>query len=270
MAFENTHLFVAQSVLSQIKTSEIKKIISENIDYYNLGSIFPDIFSFRKNPTLFNKSTLMHDGKSSNKIFFKALDLTSDDSNLAFLFGYLTHCAADIVVHPIIVYFSGYRETLSNKEKELSGYLHLHFETQIDNKVNNKYYVDQMIKTDVVNDLIMDKVLNISKKEIRTSFRIHKSYFRLFLSRFIYHIFKILCSLSLINKKKLGLFYKNLEYDKTRLPNQLVYQDLFDGHEKTTTINKMMQDSINLSIEKINTTYKYSKGKITKSKLKNI
>ena len=70
--------------------------------------------------------------------------------------------------------------------------------------------------------------------------------------------------------EKLALFYTNLEYDKTRLQNQLVYRDLFDGHKKTTTINKMMQDSVNLSIKYINAMFKYSKSKITKTQLRKV
>jgi hypothetical protein len=270
MAFENTHLFIAQSVLSQVKNQDIKKIITENIDFYNLGSIFPDIFCFRQNPELFNISTSMHNGTSTNKIIFKALSLTADDANLAFLFGYLTHCATDINTHPAIVYFSGYKKIMSDKEKEREGYLHAIFETEIDKRINNKHYVDQIIKTSIVKDLIMDKVLNISKKEIRKSIRIHKFYFKLFPSSFMYPIFRIMHSLGLIKKKTLGLFYKNLEHDQTRLPSKITYQDLFEGYQKTTTIEEIIENSIDMSLEDIDAAYRYSCGKMTESELRKI
>ncbi len=42
MAYENTHLWAANTIRKQIKNSILREIISTNIDHYHLGAIFPD------------------------------------------------------------------------------------------------------------------------------------------------------------------------------------------------------------------------------------
>lgn len=274
MAFENTHLFIAQKVLSQIKNKSIRKIILDNIDFYNLGSVFPDTFYYRKNKKFLDISNMMHgNSELTNKVVFKILDLLknkNDEKNLAFLFGYLTHCATDIVFHPIIFYLSGYKYTSNEKKMEKYKYIHSLLETKIDCKVNNKYYLEEIIKTSIAKDLIIDKVINASKKEIEQSLIIQKIYFKLFRNKYWYRILRVMHSVGIVKNLKLGCFYASLEYEKIQLPNKIIYKDLFNGKKKQTNINNLLQDSFKLSISTIEAAYKYSKDDIKKPELRKI
>ncbi len=48
MSFENTHLWAADVVKEQIVIDVLRELIVSNIDYYYLGAIFPDTFSYSR------------------------------------------------------------------------------------------------------------------------------------------------------------------------------------------------------------------------------
>ena len=113
MAYENTHLWAANSVRKQIDNTILGEIINGSIDYYYLGSVFPDTLSFSKNEKIRNISNLLHgEGEIPvNQVVFDMLDRvrrSGDNKNFAFMCGLLTHCAMDIVLHPLVIYFSGF------------------------------------------------------------------------------------------------------------------------------------------------------------------
>ena len=112
MAYENTHLFAANIIKNKIENETIRNVIEMNQDAYHIGSIFPDIFDFTRDTTIKTLSAVMH--KGTNEIVFQVLDRLrgkKDEENLAFVFGYLTHCAVDQILHPVVFYFSGSRDT---------------------------------------------------------------------------------------------------------------------------------------------------------------
>jgi len=43
MASENTHIYLVDRTRREIKDHVLKRVISDRMDYYFLGSIFPDI-----------------------------------------------------------------------------------------------------------------------------------------------------------------------------------------------------------------------------------
>ena len=46
MTYENTHLWAADAVKTQITIDALREPINSNIDYYYFGAVFPDTFSY--------------------------------------------------------------------------------------------------------------------------------------------------------------------------------------------------------------------------------
>ena len=111
MVYENTHLWAAEQIKSRIKSRIIKETIGINLDYYHLGAIFPDVLFYSRDPGVRAAAYFLHGetGVPTNNFIFQVLDSIRglhDEKNLAFIWGFLTHCALDIVFHPVVIYYS--------------------------------------------------------------------------------------------------------------------------------------------------------------------
>ena len=51
MVYENTHLWAAEQIKSRIKNRIIEETIGNNLDYYHLGAIFPDVLFYSNDPS---------------------------------------------------------------------------------------------------------------------------------------------------------------------------------------------------------------------------
>jgi hypothetical protein len=110
MAYENTHLWAADRVIGRIENNELKEHLTDCLDDYYFGAVFPDTLSYSKDKKIREIADFLHGetGLPSNRVIFDMLDrakATRDRKNLAFIGGFLTHCAMDIVLHPMIVSF---------------------------------------------------------------------------------------------------------------------------------------------------------------------
>jgi hypothetical protein len=269
MAYENTHLWAADAVRERLQSSVLKKLITDSIDCYYFGAVFPDTLSYSNDKKIREISNFLH-GKTgiySNDVVFEVLDMTKrigDKKNLAFICGFLTHCAMDIVFHPIIVYFSGYKPSNRPWKASKSAYLHWHYETYIDKRFNNNFYLDKIINPGVVRDLAVSSILNISEKIILDSLTKQISYFRRNRSQLFYKLYRMLNKTGLVERKYLAGFYANLEVDPMRLPDNLHYRDIISGENKETTMDGLMDEGINMGLKMVESAYDYNCGKINR------
>lgn len=76
MAYENTHIYLADRIREKIDSHILKRMISDHMDYYFLGSIFPDILFYCKDKQIFKVAHNLHgeDGVPTNQIVFNLLD----------------------------------------------------------------------------------------------------------------------------------------------------------------------------------------------------
>ncbi len=121
MSYENTHLWAADAVKEQITNDALRELVNSSIDYYYFGAVFPDTLSYSHDKKIRDISNFLHGetGIPPNGVVFDVLDMAKrvgDKNNLAFICGFLTHCAMDIVFHPVVVYFSGYKPKHSPRE----------------------------------------------------------------------------------------------------------------------------------------------------------
>jgi hypothetical protein len=269
MTYENTHLWAADTIRGRLQSSVLNKLITDSIDGYYFGAVFPDTLSYSNDKKIREISNFLH-GKTgiySNDVVFEMLDMarrTGDKKNLAFICGFLTHCAMDIVFHPIIIYFSGYKPGNRPREASKSAYLHWHYETYIDKRFNNSFYLDKIINPTVVRDLAVSSILNISEKIILDSLTKQISYFRRSRSQLFYNLYRMLNKIGLVERKYLGGFYANLEVDPMRLPENLPYRDIISGENKETTMDDLMDEGIYMGLKMVESAYDYHCGKINR------
>ena len=269
MSYENTHLWAASSIKGRIKNSGLKKLITGSIGYYYFGSVFPDTFSFSHDKKIRDISNFLHGetGISPSGVVFDVLDMAKrvgDKKNLAFICGFLTHCAMDIVFHPVVVYFSGYKPKSSPRQASKSSYLHWHYETYIDRRFNNEFYLNKIIKPTVVQDLVVTSILNISEQIILDCLKKQIAYFKRTHSRLIYMTYKMMSKIGLVEKKYLGGFYANLKVDPTRLPENIRYKDIISGENKEATIDGLMNEGIKMGVKMVESAYDYYCGNISR------
>lgn len=269
----NTHLFAANEILKKIKNKEIKKIINSNMDYYYLGSIIPDSFFFHYKENIKRISDTLHgkDGNLTNNIIFKVLDkikTTKNKQELAFIFGYITHCALDIVFHPIIYFLSGNYYDKDKIKRDKAAYLHYNLETYIDNKVNKSFFVQNLVKARLINNLLFTEIIikdmDAPLKEIKSALKRQVFFNRLFRSIFMFKIIYLLSKVKIVNKRNLGIFYGNLKKEKITLKNSIEYRDLVSGKAKRTTLDKLFSESFSLATQMISSAYDYYCNNISK------
>jgi len=274
MVYENTHLWAAQQIRSRIENRQIAETIGDRADFYYLGAVFPDVLYYSKDPVISRVAYFLHGdtGVSTNAFIFDALDLirvTPDENTLVFIWGFLTHCALDIVFHPVVFYFSGYApqdDPTSQLHKE---YLHLHYETIIDRHFNKGSFLENMINPAIVKDLTLPPMRNISHRDIQNCLKKQIFYFRLIHNRLYYWIFKVLAQMGLADKRLVAGFYANLAVETKTLPQKLIYRDIISGSNSETTLEDLMEESITLAVKMIGAAYEYYAGNIIRQSCQN-
>lgn len=265
MVKENTHLMAADKILQKIKNKAIKKIISENKAYYQLGAVAPDIFLYAKKGKGLEIAQKLHgfDKYPTNKIVFEMLDKakkTKSMKELAFIFGYLTHTAMDITFHPVVY------DIIRKNPKQNRPYLHRVLETGLDSQINNGTYIEKIIKPKMIEELsFVELTSKRAKKTLKRQIRSNI----LFKTRIMYRIANIFYILGLMPKRNVGLFYEGLKKNKTRIPNKVEYFHPIEGNKKST-IKKLMQEGIEMGVKRINSAFSYYNNKITKKQCSKI
>jgi hypothetical protein len=269
MVYENTHLWAAEQIRSRINNPMIAETVSGNRDYYHLGAIFPDVLFYSKDTEISAAAYFLHGatGVPTNEFIFRVLDSIRgihDQKSLAFIWGFLTHCAMDIAFHPLVIYYSGFDPSDGPDRQLRCDYRHLHIETIIDRHFNREVFLENIINPAIVDDLIIPPIQNVSRQDIKSSLKRQIFYFRLIHSRLYYIIFKICAHMGLADKRLIAGFYANLKVETQKLPEKLNYRDIITGDVRDRTLEDLMGDGINMASEMIKTAYDYCAGKIPK------
>jgi Zinc dependent phospholipase C len=275
MGYENTHLYVAEQIRLEVAPAKIKPLIESNLRYYYLGSIFPDTFSYSKKERIRSISGRLHgaDGTPTNRAVFSALDRikeTRDPKSLAFIFGYLTHLALDATVHPVIYYFSGYIAHGSPVDHEKSIYLHWHYESHLDRRFNDRFWLDELVSVAAAKELGISGFMDIPESAMIKALTRQITYFSRVRSRFFFRLYRLMNKLGVVSKEYLAGFYPNLELEGSRLPEQLIYRDIISGEPKETTLEILMRNGIELGKEMIESAYDYYCGNLSRKECEKV
>lgn len=274
MAKENTHIFFAHTVLEHLGQTDLLKNISEYIDYYYLGSIILDTFFYSSNKSIEIISERIHGkfGNPTNEIIFKVLDASRDMRDIAFILGYITHCALDITFHPIAYYLSGNYYDPEPARRRHAVYMHRHIETCLDIKLKNPLKIYNMIHTPLVHALEFQEIIirdfSITPADIRRTLMKQLNSNRLFASTCAYHLARMVYRIGSTKAYEyLGLFYGDISRVRKTIPDPVTYHDIVSGKEKTTSIRNMMNTATDKAITMMEAAYDYSCGKISKERL---
>ena len=274
MAKENTHIFFAHRVLEHFRETELIRNISEYIDYYYLGSVILDTFYYSSNKSIEIISERMHgkNGNPTNEIIFKVLEGSGDMRDIAFILGYITHCALDITFHPIAYYLSGNYYDPEPTKRRHAVYLHRHIETCLDMKLENQLRIYNMIHTPLIHALKFQEIItrdfSISPWDIRRTLIKQLFTNRLFANTCAYSLARIMNRFGATKiHEYLGLFYGDIVSRGKTIPDPLIYRDIVTGTKKTTSIKVIMDTATRKAITMMEGAYAYSFGKISKERL---
>ncbi len=279
MPKENTHLYFAHELLGQINQEQISAIIDKHSKPYYFGSVAPDSFYYSAKASVRKISEALHgrDGRLTNEIIFELLDYAREqksEADLAFVFGYITHCALDIVFHPMIYYLSGNYYDPDPKKANEAVYLHRHLETYLDAQVNQTYYFNDYVNFKVLRPLYfphyISKLYRTTPREIERTLKRKSVVYGLLRNNFvldILYLFYRFIKHSSWSKFKmfLGIFYGNLQRDNRIIPKTINYRDVVTGEPKITTIYDLFNEAGVLAVEMIAVAHNYYERNITKA-----
>jgi hypothetical protein len=269
MPKENTHLHFAYRLLDNFQGQDILKEVSDNIWHYLLGSIIPDTFYYGSSPTIRRISEVFHgkEGNLTNTTIIQVLDNAQSQKDIAFILGFISHCALDITFHPVIYYLSGNYYDQSPEKRNRAVYLHRHLETCLDIDIRNTMRLHKLIKLVYLKGLIFEEIISrefqVTVRRIRHTLIKQITFNILFTSEAAYHLAKESARIGIIkDSTQLGLFYGDASQGET-MPSLIQTADLVDGSENTTTPGKLFQDAGMLAKTMIEAAYGYWKKTIS-------
>lgn len=270
MPKENTHLKFAHGLLEDFHGQDILRDISGHIWQYLLGSIIPDTFYYGGTDSLRRISESFHgkDGNPTNVTIVQVIDHARALSDIAFILGYVTHCALDITFHPVIYYLSGNYYDESPAKKAQAVYLHRHLETCLDRDIKNTMRFHRLIKTKHLKGLIFERIVadrfQVSVGSLRNCLCRQKLYNLIFTSPRAYR-FAGLAAVSGLFKDttQLGLFYADASSGE-QMPSAIDALDLIDGSAKPTTVAELFLSARNLAKSMMEAAYGYRAGTVAR------
>jgi hypothetical protein len=250
MPKENTHIFFAYDILSCLENKEIVKLVSPYINDYILGSITPDIFFYSKYPEVADISEHIHgkDGIPTNEIIFSCLDNAENPKDIAFLLGFVTHCALDIIMHPAIYYLTGNYYDKDPALMSRSRYNHSLFETGLDIKTGNRLRIHKLLKKSSMKGLMFRHIVS-NRFKVEGSLldkTLKKQLFlnMLFDSGMAHKIFKPAIKAGILGDTYiLGLFYREAAHSWLNISDEYKIRDIITGEKKEVTLKGLFVDA---------------------------
>jgi hypothetical protein len=274
MAKENTHILFAHTVLDHFRETEMLRRISAHIDYYYLGSIIPDTFYYSSDKSVKAVSENLHGktGNPTNTYIFKVLDGSGNMRDIAFILGYISHCALDITLHPVIYYLSGNYYDSEPQRQHHTVYLHRFIETFLDKYLANHLRIYDLVHTSFLKGLLFENIIHrdfsVSISVIRHTLKKQLFANRLFTSTMGYRCVEILHNYRIIKGyDHLGLFYGHLHAHNNCLSDPISYQDIITGEQKISSIKELMNKAGEKAVKMMVAAYEYSQGNINKDQL---
>ena len=275
MPFENTHLYLADQVRQGLQEEALSEILEQHLAFYYLGSIFPDSMFYAKDDELSRVAFRLHgdDGRPTSRFAFDVLDriqASGSQRDLAFISGFLTHCAADITFHPMVFYISGYMPDADKEAKQKSSYLHWKYETLMDALLNDRFRFEALVQPQLVRKLIVSEVLGIDADTIIKHIEKQWGYFNKTRSRFYYRVFRILSRLGMVPPESVAGFYESLKDGDVDFPERIGYQDVISGEVIETSLEELTGQSVELGNRLVAAAYAYFKGDSTREECESI
>lgn len=268
MPKENTHLWFARGLLDDFPGKPMLKDISGNIWSYLLGSVSPDTFYYGAGSRLPRIAEAFHgkDGNPTNTTIIHVLDEARDARDMAFILGFITHCALDITFHPVIYYLSGNYYDADQGKRRQAVYMHRHLETCMDRDLNSTIRFHRIIRTGHLRGLVYEdyvsRTFHVNIPDIRGSLRRQIAFNLLFTSVLAYRVASVAIRFGIMDDPSwLGLFYADALHGE-RLPDTIRAADLMDGRERITSVKELLLQARALAVPMMEAAYAYGKREL--------
>ncbi len=273
MPKENTHLWFAHGLLDFVPETRMLKDVSAHIGQYHLGSIIPDTFFYSSDKSVGEVSEIIHgkDSSPTNKIIIRVLDEAKGMSDVAFILGYISHCALDITFHPMVNSLSGNYYNEDPLERHEAVYLHRHIETCIDALIQNPLRIYRLVRVSLLSGLVFEDIIQKEhsvppQKQERTLSRQLLAN-RLFASGGAFMLAKFLHNVGIIQSKEpLSLFYGNAREHRC-IENSVSYTDIKTGIGKTEQLSEFFARARIKALGMMEAAWGYAHGTITRERL---
>lgn len=273
MPKENTHLWFAYGLLEEFTGRAMLRYISNHLYRYLLGAVIPDTFYYSAGKSLVRISEAIHgrDGNPTNTLILEVLDAARGPADIAFILGYITHCALDITFHPVVYYLSGNYYDDDRARRSSAVRLHRHLETCLDRDLNNPMRFHTIVRPSHLEGLVFGDIVardfRTSISSMRRSLRRQLVSNLLFTSRTAYLLTRLAVSAGIIDDAAfLGLFYADVPADET-IPASITVADLMDGSERTTSVSDLFGQARALSVSMMGAAHAYWEGDLDRDGL---
>ena len=274
MPKENTHLWFAHELLDYLPEATLRGDISINIDEYHLGSFIPDTFFYSSDKTVENISEVIHGkaGTPTNRMILGVLDEARTQQDIAFILGYIPHCALDIVFHPVVNSLSGDYYDEDPVEREKAVYLHRLIETRIDVEIKNPLRIYHLVRPSTIRGLVFEDIASrsffVPVEKIRSTLAKQLFLNRLFASIPAYRAAKLSHRLGVMKTRELlSLFYGSALYEGPSLHDPIRYRSLDTRAEMVISLAELFARAREKALRMIEAAYGYSKGTVSKERL---
>ncbi len=273
MPKENTHLWFARGLLDHLAETQMLKDISAHIDRYHLGSIIPDTFFYSRDKSAEEVSEIIHGkgGRPTNTVIIRVLDNAKGMADLAFILGFISHCALDITFHPMVNALSGNYYDEDPLEKREAVYTHRHIETCIDALIENPLRIYRLVRTHMLKGLVFEDVIcedhSVPARTQERTLAMQLFANRLFAGNNAYRFAKLLHKAGIIpSKEPLSLFYGNAR-EHPCITSLIHYRDIDTGTEKSEHLSSFFDRARTKALGMMEGAWGYAHGTVTKERL---
>jgi hypothetical protein len=274
MPKENTHLWFAHDLLDYLPEASLRGDISHSIDEYHLGSFIPDTFFYSRTKSIENVSEVLHGkaGSLTNTVIFRVLDEAMTGRDIAFILGYISHCALDIVFHPMINSLSGDYYDEDPREREKAVTLHRRIETCIDVEIGNPLRIYRLVRLKTIRGLVFEDIVSrsfsVPVEGIRSTLSKQLLLNRMFASITAYRALSLAHRLGIVKTKEhLSLFYGSALHERPILQDPLRYHTSEAGPELVTSLAELFARAREKALRMMEAAHGYSKGTVSRKRL---
>lgn len=268
MPKENTHAAFAHTVLDQIGNAALKRCVSSWIGAYLLGAVSPDTFYYSPYAHV---SERLHGkaGTPTNELLPDLLQAPREMRDVAFACGYLSHCALDIVFHPMIYYLSGNYYDPDARQRARAVYRHRHLETCMDISIGNRVRIHGLLRAGMVEGSAFERYIAgtfaLAPAAIRRAYRAQLFYNRAFASPAAWLLARVLLAVGLMRDPNArGLFYGDCRDDgNDPFSGVIGYRDLLQGDEIVSTVPTLLRAARQKATSMIQAAWSYTQGAIS-------
>lgn len=274
MPKENTHLRFAHEVLHSCPDPRMLRDVSGRISHYYLGSFIPDTFFYASRESLVDISEVLHGkgGTLTNEAVISVLDHARDARDIAFILGYITHCALDIVFHPVVNALAGDYYDKDPAKRSRSAYLHRRIETCLDIRTGNRLRIYDLTRPGLIRGLAYEDFIHTRfaapKQSLRRTLLRQLLFNRLFASPAAYAAVSLLFGLGVLHAREtLSLFYSNVKNGNTCIQEPITYSESGTGTERQVYPSMLFTRARDKALAMMLAAYGYTRGSVSLEQL---